>query len=81
LKERSSPELLYLQSKWAALLPYDLTVKLLQEVSPLNLSASSLKRQIQTLAEPCESELGSEEFSFIAGCQRDWDALLIQMVR
>jgi hypothetical protein len=75
LKERSSPELLYLQSKWAALLPYDVTVKLLEEVFPLNLSASSLKRQIKTLAERCESALGSEEFSFIEGCQHDWDAL------
>lgn len=75
LKERSSPELLYLQSKWAALLPYDLTVKLLGEVFPLNLSASSLKEQIRRLAERCESELGSEAFSFIEGCQRDWDKL------
>jgi hypothetical protein len=35
LPERTTPDLLYLETKWAALMSYGLTVKLLQDVLPL----------------------------------------------
>jgi hypothetical protein len=34
LPERTTPDLLYLETKWAALMSYGLTVKLLQDVLP-----------------------------------------------
>ena len=36
LPERTTPELLFLETKWAALVSYSLTVKLLQDVLPLD---------------------------------------------
>src|SRR5262249_15093516 len=36
LPERTTPDLLYLETKWAALMSYGLTVKLLQDVLPID---------------------------------------------
>src|SRR5215813_5950621 len=35
LPERTTPELLYLETKWASLIPYEMTTKLLDEVLPI----------------------------------------------
>jgi len=77
LPERTAPELAYLESKFAGLMSYGLTVDLLAEVLPLGeeLAKTSVRRQVQRVAERAESELGDEQFSFIKGCQRDWDQL------
>jgi hypothetical protein len=75
LSERSTPELLYLQSKWAALMSYGLTVERLSDVLPVEISHTSLQRQVNRLAERCEQELGEEQPTFIEGCLRDWNAL------
>jgi len=77
LSERTAPELAYLESKFAALMSYGLTVELLAEVLPMGeeLARTSVRRQVQRVAERAEGELGDEQFSFIEGCQRDWDQL------
>jgi hypothetical protein len=56
---------------------YGLTLDLLAEILPLGqeLNKTSIRRQVQRVAERAESELGAEQFSFIEGCQRDWDQL------
>jgi hypothetical protein len=77
LPERTAPELAYLQSKFAAMMSYELTVELLAEVLPLGeeLAPTSVRRQVQRVAERAEGELGDEQFAFIEGCQRDWNEL------
>jgi hypothetical protein len=77
LSERTAPELAYLQSKFAALMSYGLTVELLAEVLPLGeeLAQTSVRRQVQRVVERAEGELGDEQSSFIEGCQYDWDQL------
>ncbi len=77
LPERTAPELAYLESKFAALVSYGLTVELLAEILPLGeeLAKTSVRRQVQRVAERTESELGEEQFCFIEGCQRDWNQL------
>ncbi len=77
LRERTSPELLYLETKFAALMSYGLTVELLGEVLPLSklISVSSLHRQVQRVGERMEGELGEEQMFFIEGCERDWAEL------
>jgi len=77
LTERSAPEFVYLQSKWSALMSYGMTGSLLQEVLPLDkpVCPATLRQNVQKVAERRESELGSEEFSFIKGCPAEWSEL------
>jgi hypothetical protein len=77
LAERTAPELRYLEVKWAALMSYGLTTRLLDEVLPLDASvaSTSVHRQIQQVATRLDSDLGDEQWAFIAGCGRDWAAL------
>jgi hypothetical protein len=77
LKERTSPELLYLESKFASLMSYGLSVKLLQELLPIegDINATSIRNNLHTIAQRLEDELGEETGGYIQGCQRDWDEL------
>ncbi len=60
LSERTAPELLYLQSKWASLMSYGLTVDLLEEVLSLRANTTAVSRQTHDIAAKLESELGDE---------------------
>ena len=77
LPERTAPELAYLENKFAAMISYGLTAKLLAEVLPTggNINVAGVYRNLQRVAERMEAELGEEKWQFIDGCQRDWDAL------
>jgi hypothetical protein len=75
LPERTTPELQYVQAKWAALLPYGVTVDVLEEVLPLQANRATVYRHVHRVAERLEGELGDEQPFFVEGCQRDWDAL------
>lgn len=75
LPEHMAPELLYLQSKWASLMSYGTTVKLLEEVFPLHIHPSSIFDNVVKVSTRLEQELGEEQYMFIEGCQREWDNL------
>ena len=77
LQERTSPELAYLETKFAALVSYGLTVELLKEVLPISqdLSTTAIRQRVRQTAQRLEDELGEEQDMFIGGCQRDWDQL------
>jgi hypothetical protein len=77
LTERTAPELAYLENKFAAMISYGLTAKLLAEVLPTggDINVAGVYRNLQRVAERMEAELGEEKWQFIDGCQRDWDAL------
>lgn len=77
LSERIAPELLYLESKFAALMSYGQSAKLLAEVLPVDehLSAATVRNHTHQVAERLEAELGIEQGMFIDGCDRDWEAL------
>ncbi len=62
LPERVSPELQYLEVKFAALMSYGLTVNVLQEVLPLDhvLAASSIRRQVATLGRRLEADQATD---------------------
>ena len=78
LQERSFPELVYPETKFAALVSYGLTVELLKEVLPISqeLSTTAIRQQVRRTAQRLEDDLGEEQDMFIGGCQRDWDQLL-----
>ena len=77
LPGRTAPELVYLETKFAALMSYGLTVDILNEVLPIGeqMNTRSVRRQLARTAERMESELGEEQWAFIEGCQRDWNRL------
>ena len=49
LAERTHPELLYLQTRWASVVSYERASKLLQDVLPLDAApaSSSIKAQVR----------------------------------
>ena len=77
LPNRTLPELLFLETKWASLMSYGMTSKLLQEVLPIDepVNAFTLRQHVAEVAGHLERELGDERFCFIEGCQASWDQL------
>lgn len=77
LKERTAPELAYLEAKFVSLIPYGMTAKLMAEILPMGnaISTASLHRNLEKVAERLESELGEEKGQFIDGYPRDWAQL------
>ena len=62
LTTHCAPELQYLETKFASLMSYGLSVELLTEVLPIadEINYSSLRRQQRCVAERIEGELGEE---------------------
>ncbi len=79
LPERTPPDLLYLETKWAALMSYGLTVKLLQDVLPRDepLEAVTMRNHVLTVAQRLEDALGDEQWSCIDSCPAEWSRLPI----
>ena len=77
LPDHTTPELLFLETKWASLMSYGMTVKLLEDVLPMDdpLNAFTIRQHVWNVAERMERELGEEQPCFINGCQRDWNQL------
>jgi hypothetical protein len=76
LPERTAPERLYFEAKFASLMSYGLTIKLLEEILPLDgLNTTSVRHHLQAVAQRCEDELGDEQTMFVEGCERDWEEL------
>jgi len=77
ITENTAPERLYLESKWAAMLPFGKAVELLKDALPLSekLNATSVRNHLNRVAKKEEAELDDEQFMFIEGCQRDWNQL------
>jgi hypothetical protein len=79
LTEHTSPELLYLETKWASLVSYGMTIDLLKDVLPIVSTASgaTVRNHLHRVAQRREAELGEERASFIEGCPADWKELPI----
>jgi hypothetical protein len=59
LPERTTPELLYLEAKFAGMMSYGLSATLLGELLPLgrSLHPTSVRRHVQATAQRLEAEL------------------------
>jgi hypothetical protein len=77
LPERTTPDLLSLETKWAARMSYGLTGKLLQDVLPIDapLAAVTIRNHVLTVAQRLEDALGDEQWSFIDKCPAEVAAL------
>jgi hypothetical protein len=62
LPDRTLPERLYLESKWASLVSYGVTARLFAEVLPLDgqINANGIRRHTHRVARRCEKDLLAE---------------------
>jgi hypothetical protein len=67
LPERTTPELKYLQSKWASLVSFGVTVDLLEEVLPLTSNTMTVRRLTQEVAERIEDEMPDDPDPYFYG--------------
>jgi hypothetical protein len=76
LSDKNSPELQYIETKWASLISYKLTAKMLQDVLPVDETenASTVRNHLQKIAKRKEKELEGKP-EYISGCPRDWGNL------
>lgn len=74
-----SPERLYLEARWASLVPYAAAAALLADVLPIasGANAKTLREHVMGVAERVETELGEEKACFIDGCPAEWAQLPI----
>jgi hypothetical protein len=70
LPDHTAPELLYLESKWASLVPYGLTVRALRDFLPVDarLNATTVRRDTLRVARRLDAELGPEPIFPLTGC-------------
>jgi hypothetical protein len=76
LHGRTSPEMLYLETKWASLIPFARVADLLKEVLPVGDSANqeTVRNHLQVTAERIELELGDErQLNLFEGSEEDWE--------
>ncbi len=60
LRGTTSPELLYLETKWASLIPFAKVADLLRQVLPADADDETIRRHLDATAERMEEELGEE---------------------
>ena len=76
LQGRTSPELLYLETKWASLIPFAKVADLLKDVLPVGDTANpqTIRNHLQATAERMEQELGEErQLNLFDGSEEDWE--------
>ncbi len=74
-----APERLYLEARWASLVPYAAAAGLLADVLPITsgANATTLHEHVMGVAERVETELAEERACFIDGCPAQWQKLPI----
>ncbi len=76
LNGRTSPEMLYLETKWASLIPFARAADLLKEVLPVgdSLNPETIRNHLQVTAERIEQELGEErQLNRFEGSEEEWE--------
>ncbi len=76
LSGRTSPEMLYLETKWASLIPFAKVADLLKEVLPVgdSLNQETVRSHLQATAERIEQELGEErQLNLFEGSEEEWE--------
>jgi hypothetical protein len=73
LTESTTPELLFLETKWASLISYGLTARVLKDFLPLDetLNATTVHNHTLAVAQRCEEELGEDEEVVVDSCPGD----------
>jgi hypothetical protein len=79
LPDYVAPERLYLEARWASLVPYAAAAGLLADILPIaaGANATTLREHVLGVAERAEAELTEERPCFIDGYPADWAKLPI----
>lgn len=79
LPDHVAPELLWLESKWASLVSFGVTVDLIKDVLPVGdrLNAKTVCNHLHRTAKRLENELADEQLFFVETSQRDRAAMPI----
>jgi hypothetical protein len=79
LTEPTAPELMFMETSWASLVSYGLTVQALKDFLPVDatLDVKTVQHHTLAVAQRCEAELGEEQWAFVEGCPADWETLPI----
>ena len=74
-----SPERLYLETRWAATVPYAAAAQLLADVLPIACigRATTIRNHALAVAKRAETELPKERKTFLDGCPAEWAELPI----
>jgi hypothetical protein len=78
LPDHVAPERLYLETRWASLVPYAAAADLLADVLPIGsgVNATTVRQHVLRTAERMESDLAEQRASFTEGTDpRDWEDL------
>jgi len=75
--QHATPERLYLETKWASLIPYQKTADLLHDVLPIaaKLTGTTIQQHLHAVVETQEQQLPPEVASFQGSCQLEREAL------
>ena len=76
LNGQTSPEMLYLETKWASLIPFARVADLLKEVLPVgdSVNQETVRAHLHATAERIEQELGEErQLNLFEGTEEDWE--------
>lgn len=76
LRGRTSAEMLYLETKWASLIPFAKVANLLKDVLPVgdSMNQETVRNHVQVTAERIEHELGDErQPNLFEGSEDDWE--------
>lgn len=76
LSDHNSPELQYIETKWASLMSYGMMVDLLKDVLPVNdcLDAETVRHHLHKTAARQDEQL-KDQPRFSSGCQNQWAKL------
>ena len=77
LTGHTSPELMYLETKWASLIPYAKVADLLKDVLPVapTWNQETVRKHVQATAQRMEQALGEEQAYLFEGTEEDWAEL------
>jgi hypothetical protein len=77
LTESTTPELLFLETKWASLISYGMTVRVLKDFLPVDatLNATTIHNHTLAVAQRCEEEVREDERVVVDSCPGDAEPL------
>src|SRR4029453_1160319 len=77
LTQATTPELLFLETKWASLISYGMTARVLKEFLPVDetLNATTIQNHTLAVAQRCEEELRGDEGGGVVSCLGEGEPL------